>query len=163
MDAEMIVRLLILFGIMFFCLFLRFPIAISIFLASAGYAIIFWGEVPAAIIGQGMVNGISSQTIVSILFYFLLGEILNKMCIRDRPSFPLQSIRTGGRSAFRQPGCHNPAFCSPGGLKRILSTSRDCPLIRTERKMTGQACGCGNFFMGKPHYLCGRNCSAKSG
>ena len=84
MDAEMIVRLLILFGIMFFCLFLRFPIAISIFLASAGYAIIFWGEVPAAIIGQGMVNGISSQTIVSILFYFLLGEILNSGGIGDR-------------------------------------------------------------------------------
>lgn len=84
MSTAMVVRLLVLFGIMFTCLLLRFPIAVSIMSAAVGYALVFWGEVPPAIIGQGMVNGVNSQTIAAILFYFLLGEVMNSGGIGDR-------------------------------------------------------------------------------
>lgn len=84
MDNMMLIHLLVLFGLMFAGLFMRFPIAISILGATIGYSLIFKGTVPVAIIGQGMVNGLGSQTVVAILFYFLLGEIMNSGGIGER-------------------------------------------------------------------------------
>ena len=73
----MITKVLILFGIMFLFLLLRFPVFLALGLAATGIAVLFPGTVPVAVIGQGLLSGLSNYNFAAIMFYFLLGEIMN--------------------------------------------------------------------------------------
>lgn len=73
----MITKVLILFGIMFLFLLLRFPVFLALGLAATGVALLFPGTVPVAVIGQGLLSGLNNYNFAAIMFYFLLGEIMN--------------------------------------------------------------------------------------
>ena len=66
----MITKVLILFGIMFLFLLLRFPVFLALGLAAAGIAVLFPGTVPVAVIGQGLLSGLSNYNFAAIMFYF---------------------------------------------------------------------------------------------
>ena len=80
----MIVKSLVLFGVMFLFLCLRFPVFISLGMAIAGVFFLFPGTIPVAVIGQGLISGMNSYNFCAILFYFLLGEIMNYGSMSDR-------------------------------------------------------------------------------
>lgn len=80
----MIAKTCVLFGIMFLSLCLRFPVFASLGLAVAGVFFIFRGSIPTAVIGQGLISGMNSYNFCAILFYFLLGEIMNYGSMSDR-------------------------------------------------------------------------------
>lgn len=84
MENELLLRLIVLFGTMFLLLFLRFPVFFSIALSAGIFALAFPGTVPNEIIGQGFIQGINNYNFVAIVFYFLLGEIMNSGGITDR-------------------------------------------------------------------------------
>lgn len=73
----MITKVLILFGIMFLFLLLRFPVFLALGMAATGIAVLFPGTVPVAVIGQGLLSGLNNYNFAAIMFYFLLGEIMN--------------------------------------------------------------------------------------
>lgn len=80
----MIEKSLILFGIMFLFLCLRFPVFVSLGIAVAGIFLAFPKTIPVAVIGQGLVSGMNSYNFCAILFYFLLGEIMNYGGMSDK-------------------------------------------------------------------------------
>lgn len=73
----MIAKALVMFGFMFFFLFMRFPIFASLSMAIAGIYFLFPGFLPVSVIGQGIIGGLNSYNYCAILFYFLLGEVMN--------------------------------------------------------------------------------------
>lgn len=80
----MIEKSLILFGIMFLFLCLRFPVFVSLGIAVAGIFLVFPKTIPVAVIGQGLISGMNSYNFCAILFYFLLGEIMNYGGMSDK-------------------------------------------------------------------------------
>lgn len=80
----MIAKALVLFGLMFLFLCLRFPVFASLGMAVAGIFFLFPGSIPVAVIGQGFISGMNSYNFCAILFYFLLGEIMNYGSMSDR-------------------------------------------------------------------------------
>ncbi|MDD4295709.1 MAG: TRAP transporter large permease [Ruminiclostridium sp.] len=84
MDPMMLTKILVLFGVMFFFLFIRFPVFYAIACSAGVFAVIFPGTVPTEIIGQGFIQGVNNYNFVAIVFYFLLGEIMNSGGITDR-------------------------------------------------------------------------------
>lgn len=75
---------LVLFGIMFLFLCLRFPVFTALGLAVTGLFFLYPGAIPVAVIGQGLISGMNSYNFCAILFYFLLGEIMNYGSMSDR-------------------------------------------------------------------------------
>lgn len=84
MGQDVILQLLLLFGLMLLFLFLRFPVFLSLVLASVGYMLAFPGKVPLPVIGQSIISGINNVNFTAIVFYFLLGEIMNSGSLSDR-------------------------------------------------------------------------------
>ncbi len=85
MDANVVWGLIILFGSLFiYMMAFRFPVFLSMMLACATYGLFFPNVMATSVIGSGIVKGIDSTTFVAIMFYFLLGEILNNMGVGDR-------------------------------------------------------------------------------
>lgn len=83
MDISVGLALLIIFGTSFTLMFFRMPI----FLCLGGGCMLFMfltGEVPVAVFGQGLINGVSNQALIAIALYFLLGGILNHTGLTDR-------------------------------------------------------------------------------
>lgn len=83
MDISIGLAFLIIFGTSFLLMFFRMPI----FLCLGGGCMLFMfltGEVPLAVFGQGLVNGVSNQALIAIALYFLLGGILNHTGLTDR-------------------------------------------------------------------------------
>lgn len=80
----MIEKALLLFGIMFLFLCLRFPVFVSLGVAVAGIFLAFPKTIPVAVIGQGLISGMNSYNFCAILFYFLLGEIMNYGGMSDK-------------------------------------------------------------------------------
>lgn len=76
-DVLLIYKLVILFGAMLFMLFLKVPIFLSLAGASIVYAVVFPGSVPLSVFTQSLAQGIGKETYICIIFYFLLGEIMN--------------------------------------------------------------------------------------
>ena len=83
-NNMLLIQLIVLFGVMFAFLLLRFPVFYSIGAAVCVFAVIYPGTVPTEVIGQGFIQGICKNTFVAIIFYFLLGEIMNSGGITDR-------------------------------------------------------------------------------
>ena len=84
MSASIIFQLLVLFGVLFLFLFLKFPVFLSMGLSLASYYFLFPGKLPLSIIGQGIISGISDQNFVAVCFYFLLGDIMSHGSLGDR-------------------------------------------------------------------------------
>lgn len=80
----MIEKTVVLFGLMFLFLCLRFPVFISLGLAVGGIFFLFPKTIPVAVIGQGLISGMNSYNFCAILFYFLLGEIMNYGGMSDK-------------------------------------------------------------------------------
>ena len=80
----MIIKAVLLFGIMFLFLCLRFPVFASLGMAVAGIFFLFPDSIPVAVIGQGLISGMNSYNFCAILFYFLLGEVMNYGGMSDR-------------------------------------------------------------------------------
>ncbi len=75
--------LLIIFGIAFFLMFLRFPIFLCLTTGCLVFSFVS-GMVPLAVFGQGVINGLSNQALVAIALYFLLGSIMNNTGLTER-------------------------------------------------------------------------------
>lgn len=80
----MIAELLVLFGVMLLALGLQIPVFLAMTAGSAAYALVFWGKVPAPVIGQSFVQGLDSYSFAAILFFFLAGELMNAGGITER-------------------------------------------------------------------------------
>ena len=76
-DMLLIIKLSVLFGAMLFFLFLKVPIFLSLAGASIAYALVFPGSVPLSVFSQSLAQGIGKETYICIIFYFLLGEVMN--------------------------------------------------------------------------------------
>lgn len=76
-NQLLILKLVVLFGFMLFFLFLKVPIFFSLAGASIAYALIFPGSVPLSVFTQSLAQGIGKETYICIIFYFLLGEVMN--------------------------------------------------------------------------------------
>ena len=77
MDSATLIQIAVLFGVMFILLFAKVPIFLSLAGASIAYALIFPGNVPVAVFAKTLAQGIGKESYAAILFYFLLGEIMN--------------------------------------------------------------------------------------
>lgn len=75
--------LLIIFGIAFFLMFFRFPIYLCLSVGCLVFSFVS-GMVPMAVFGQGIINGLSNQSLVAIALYFLLGSIMNNTGLTER-------------------------------------------------------------------------------
>lgn len=84
MTSLVVVKLVVLFGLMFLFLLLKFPVFLCLLLASLGYSMAFPGAVPQAVFTQSIVSNISNVNFTAICFYFLLGEIMNSGGLTDR-------------------------------------------------------------------------------
>ncbi|MBN2220897.1 MAG: TRAP transporter large permease subunit, partial [Vallitaleaceae bacterium] len=73
MNAEMI-AILILLGSFFIMILLRFPIAYAVALASL-FTLLYQG-LPLTTIGQQMVKGISSFSLMAVPFFITMGVLM---------------------------------------------------------------------------------------
>lgn len=80
----LIIKLCILFGAMLCLLFLKVPIFMSLAGAAILYAMAFPGSVPLSVFSQSLAQGIGKETYICIIFYFLLGEVMNCGGITNR-------------------------------------------------------------------------------
>lgn len=80
----MIGELVVLFGVMLTGLFLRVPVFLAMAAAGAAYMVVYWPKVPTAIVAQGFVQGLDNYNFTAILFFFLVGEIMNQGGISQR-------------------------------------------------------------------------------
>ncbi len=80
----MILELLVLFGVLLAALMLRVPVFLAMACAAAAYAVAFWPKVPTAVVAQGFVQGLDSYNFAAIVFFFLVGEIMNQGGISRR-------------------------------------------------------------------------------
>lgn len=74
--------IIILLGLFFFLLLIRMPVAFS--LAISTFATALYLDIPAMVVVQQMVKGISSFTLTAIPFFIVAGEIMGKGGISDR-------------------------------------------------------------------------------
>ena len=84
MTTTIILKLCVIFGVLFLAMFLRFPFFLACFAAAGVYAIAFPGAMPTFVFAQTFVNGMSNQTFAAVIFYFFLGAILNCGGLGDR-------------------------------------------------------------------------------
>ncbi len=84
MTIDLVLKLAVIFGVLFLAMFLRFPFFLSCFIAAGAYAVIWPGSMPVFVFGQTFVQGLSNQTYAAVIFYFLLGAILNAGGLGDR-------------------------------------------------------------------------------
>lgn len=84
MTSAIILKLVVIFGVLFLTMFLRFPFFLACFAAAGAYAVIFPGSMPAFVFAQTFVNGLSNQTFAAVIFYFFLGSVLNCGGLGDR-------------------------------------------------------------------------------
>jgi len=77
-------ELIVLFGVMLTGLFIGVPVFLSMAAAGAAYTIVFWPKVPTAIVAQGFVQGLDSYNFTAIVFFFLVGEVMNQGGISQR-------------------------------------------------------------------------------
>lgn len=84
MTTTIILKLCVIFGVLFLTMFLRFPFFLACFTAAGAYAVFFPGSMPAFVFAQTFVNGLSNQTFAAVIFYFFLGAILNCGGLGDR-------------------------------------------------------------------------------
>ena len=84
MSTILVWKLVVLFGVLFITMFLRFPFFLACFSSAAVYAIVFPRSIPMFVFGQTFVQGLGNSTYASIIFYFLLGAILNHGGLGDR-------------------------------------------------------------------------------
>jgi len=84
MTADIVLKLVVIFAVLFIALALRFPFFLACFTAAGAYALIFPGSMPAFVFAQTFVGGLKSATMASIIFYFFLGAILNCGGLGDR-------------------------------------------------------------------------------
>ncbi len=80
----MIGELAVLFGVMLTGLLIGIPVFLAMATAGAAYTIVFWPKVPTAIVAQGFVQGLDSYNFTAIVFFFLVGEIMNQGGISKR-------------------------------------------------------------------------------
>ncbi len=73
----MIAELAVLFGALLLGLGLGIPVFLAMSGAAAAYTIAFWPKVPTFIVGQGFVQGLDSYNFAAIVFFFLVGEVMN--------------------------------------------------------------------------------------
>lgn len=83
-EYEVVIRIAVLFAFMLFFMFLKFPVFLSLGSASVMYLLIFPGSVPTAVYVQSLAQGVGKETFVSVMFYFLMGEIMNSGGISER-------------------------------------------------------------------------------
>ena len=74
--------IIILLGLFFFLLLIRMPVAFS--LAISTFATALYLKIPAMVVVQQMVKGISSFSLIAIPFFIVAGEIMGKGGISDR-------------------------------------------------------------------------------
>ncbi|MCF0237748.1 MAG: TRAP transporter large permease subunit, partial [Sphaerochaetaceae bacterium] len=84
MSGILVAKLCTLFGVLFLTMFLRFPFFLACFSSAVVYAIAFPRAIPWFVFGQTFVQGIGNSTYASIIFYFLLGAVLNSGGIGER-------------------------------------------------------------------------------
>ena len=84
MTTTIVLKLVVLFGVLFVAMALRFPFFLACFTAAGAYAVFFPGSMPSFVFAQTFVNGLSNQTFAAIIFYFFLGSILNCGGLGDR-------------------------------------------------------------------------------
>lgn len=85
MSTFAIWTLVILFGTLFLCMiFFRWPVFLSMLTACVVWGLIFPGKLPSSTIVSSIQGGINSTTYVAIIFYFLLGELINNSSLGDR-------------------------------------------------------------------------------
>lgn len=84
MTTTIVLKLVVLFGVLFLAMALRFPFFLACFAAAGAYAVVFPGSMPPFVFAQTFVNGLSNQTFAAIIFYFFLGAILNCGGLGDR-------------------------------------------------------------------------------
>ena len=83
MTMDIVLKLVVIFGMLFIALALRFPFFLACFTAAGAYALIFPGAMPAFVFAQTFVGGLRSTT-AAVMFYFLLGAIFNSGGLGDR-------------------------------------------------------------------------------
>jgi tripartite ATP-independent transporter DctM subunit len=79
-----IAELAVLFGVLLAGLALGLPVFLAMAASAAAYTIAFWPKVPEAVVAQGFVQGLDSYNFTAILFFFLVGEIMNAGGISER-------------------------------------------------------------------------------
>lgn len=85
MNTNVALGLVVLFCSLFiYMMALRLPVFLSMMLSCATYGLFFPNVMAKSVIGSGIVYGLNSTIYAAIMFYFLLGEILNNMGIGDR-------------------------------------------------------------------------------
>lgn len=84
MSGEVVLKLIVIFSVLFVAMALRFPFFLACFTAAGAYAIAFPGSMPTFVFAQTFVNGLSNSTFSAIIFYFFLGAILNSGGLGDR-------------------------------------------------------------------------------
>ncbi len=84
MSSLVVLQLLVIFGVLFVMLLLKFPVFIAMAGSLAAYALAFPGAIPLSIFGQGIVSSLTNQNYVAVCFYFFLGEIMTNGGLGDR-------------------------------------------------------------------------------
>lgn len=84
MATGVVIRIVVLFVTMLFFMFLKFPVFLSLASASVMYLVFFPGSVPPAVFVQSLAQGVGKETFVAVMFYFLMGEIMNSGGISER-------------------------------------------------------------------------------
>ena len=82
--GTIVLKLVVIFGVLFIAMACRFPFFLACFTAAGAYAICFPGSMPTFVFAQTFVNGLSNSTFAAIIFYFFLGAILNCGGLGDR-------------------------------------------------------------------------------
>lgn len=61
MSSLVVLQLLVIFGVLFVMLLLKFPVFIAMAGSLAAYALAFPGAIPLSIFGQGIVSSLTNQ------------------------------------------------------------------------------------------------------
>ena len=92
MSSAVVMQLIVLFGVLFLLMALKFPIFLCMIGSVVAYAIIWPGSIPIYVFAQGIIKGLSNQNFVAVCFYFFLGEIMTDGGLGDRLVDFLQSV-----------------------------------------------------------------------
>ena len=80
----MVVHLLWLIIVLLICLFLRFPVYMSLIISTVTFALAFGDVMPLEVLAQGLASGMGSVTLAGIAFFFLSGEIMSQGGIAEK-------------------------------------------------------------------------------
>lgn len=93
MSSFAVWTIVILFGSLFvYLIAFRWPVFLSMIMACATWGIIFPGKLPDSTIVSSIAGNLNSVNYIAIIFYFLLGELLNNTSLADRLCRFLNSI-----------------------------------------------------------------------